>query len=261
MEGKQGNRRARELEAQKRNCQSCYFSRIIEKSLCCVKNPPALEDDTGAARWPIVKKTDICGYFRYADENPIEADGWPRNELPIYADRFGDYCKIPLTQGRSAKVDPGDYIWLAQFKWYCHKREYGCYAMRNGGGGTSGKKVLMHRQIMDTPAGLVCDHINRNGLDNRKANLRNCTKQENNLNQRSHRGSVSKYKGVYWKKDMRRWAASVQIDGRREHLGYFASEAEAAKAYDAAARKYHGEFAALNFAKGGEVRDPSLAAR
>jgi hypothetical protein len=52
-----------------------------------MKNPPAIDSETGKARWPIVGKDDICGYFRYADEQYIEADNWPRNDLPIYKDR------------------------------------------------------------------------------------------------------------------------------------------------------------------------------
>jgi hypothetical protein len=100
---------------------------------------------------------------------------------------------------------------------------------------------------MDTPGHLVCDHINRHGLDNRKKNLRNCTKGENNLNQGGERNSASKYKGVYWKKDTKKWAACIKKGGKRKHLGYFDDEAEAAKAYDDAARRLHGQFAGLNF--------------
>jgi hypothetical protein len=232
---------------EKRQCRQCYFSRPAADTLHCVNNPPALDSDTGQARWPIVRKDDICGCFRFAGENHIEADLRPGNELPIYKDCSGDYCRIPLTQGKFAKVDPEDYIWLSQFRWHCHKREHAYYAVRTHWQKRVSKKILMHRLIADTPGHLVCDHINRDGLDNRKQNLRNCTKQQNNLNQTGHRDSASRYKGVYWKKDMQKWAASIQIDARRRHLGYFEDETTAAKAYDKAAKRLHGDFAALNF--------------
>lgn len=232
--------------AGKRNCRDCYFSRLIADGLHCVKNPPALDYSTGEARWPAVMQNDVCGQFRYADENPIGGDHWPRNELPIYRDRFGDYCKIPLTRGQFAKVDPEDYIWLSQFRWHCSKQPHTSYAIRNAGEGAERKKVAMHREIMETPGHLVCDHINRNGLDNRKQNLRNCTKGENNLNQPAQRNSVSRYKGVYRRKNMKKWAACIKTKGKQKHLGYFEDEMEAAKAYDEAAKIYHGEFAKLN---------------
>ena len=236
-----------ERRLKKRSCVSCYFRRLISDRLHCVKNAPSIEEGTGCARWPVVAAGDICGQFRYTDEDPIEQDQWPRGQLPIYRDQFGDYCKIPLTRGEFAKVDPEDYIWLSQFRWYCNKRGHTSYAVRNAGVGGERRKVLMHREINMTPGHLVCDHINRNGLDNRKQNLRNCTKRENNLNQGGHRGSVSKYKGVYWKKREGRWAACIKSEGKKKHLGYFESEREAAKAYDRAVRKYHGEYALLNF--------------
>jgi len=74
----------------KRLCRSCYFSRLIADGLHCVKNPPAVNLDTGEARWPAVKQDDTCGQFRDADDNSIDSDHWPRNELPIYKDHFGD---------------------------------------------------------------------------------------------------------------------------------------------------------------------------
>ena len=107
----------------------------------------------------------------------------------------------------------------------------------------------MHRQILHPPGHLVVDHINHNGLDNRKANLRHATRVQNNRNRLiiKRKGASSKYKGVSWRKRKKRWHARIHVNGRYKFLGYFKEEINAAKAYDKAAKKYHKEFASLNF--------------
>ena len=231
----------------KSGCRHCYFSRPIADGLYCVKNPPVVDLDTGEARWPIVKDGDICGRFRLALENHIDTDPAPKNNLPIHTDHLGDYCKIPLTQGRFTKVDPDDYPWLSQFRWHRKANPNATYAVRTITIAGKSKRIFMHRLIMNTPAHLVCDHVNHDGLDNRKANLRNCTIRQNNANSRSARGASSKYKGVSWNKTRKKFAAYIKKDNKQLYLGLFENETEAAKAYDEAAKKYHAEFAALNF--------------
>ncbi|OHB55307.1 MAG: hypothetical protein A2173_08695 [Planctomycetes bacterium RBG_13_44_8b] len=105
----------------------------------------------------------------------------------------------------------------------------------------------MHNEIMQPQAGLIIDHKDHNGLNNSRANLRPATKAQNCWNRRKKPGCSSKYKGVCFNKALGKWAGSIRFEGRRSHLGYFVNEEEAARTYDAAARKYHGEFAALNF--------------
>ena len=106
----------------------------------------------------------------------------------------------------------------------------------------------MHHQIINIPKGMVCDHINRNGLDNRKANLRPATVSQNLCNRPKRKSKTrSNYKGLEWDKTQGMWKARIQYRGRKTYLGSFKSGIAAALAYDTAAKKYHKDFAILNF--------------
>ena len=100
---------------------------------------------------------------------------------------------------------------------------------------------------MDTPENLVCDHVNHEGLDNRIANLRNCTVEQNNANRRSARHASSRFLGVAWDRRRNKWVAYIKKDGKQKTLGLFDDEVEAARAHDSASRQLHGPFAHLNF--------------
>ena len=147
--------------------------------------------------------------------------------------------EIALTQGKFAIVDDEDFEDLAKFKWAYH----GGYAHRVFI--KDGKKTgeLMHRVIVNAPAGMDIDHVNRNPLDNRKCNLRVATRSQNNANKAQREGS---FKGACWRPIPRRWKAYIKVDHKQIHLGYFSNAVDAAKAYNAAALKYFGEFARLN---------------
>ena len=109
----------------------------------------------------------------------------------------------------------------------------------------------MHRLIMNSPTGFMVDHINHNGLDNRKKNLRIVTPQQNTWNARPFKDQgKSKYKGVSWEKKYKKWKANICIENKLKHIGYFDNEKEAAEAYDTAAKKHRGEYAFLNFGDG-----------
>lgn len=108
------------------------------------------------------------------------------------------------------------------------------------------KGFYFHREILGFPTGEI-DHKNGDGLDNRRENLRVCSRLENNRNQRkSKRPLTSKYKGVSWDKKSKKWLAHISIMNKCKYLGVFSDEWEAALAYNKAAEEKFGEFACLN---------------
>jgi len=158
--------------------------------------------------------------------------------------------EVPLSQGQVALVDDDDYKWLNKHKWHAlwAPSIRGFYARR----AQWDKKrkqyhfISMARVIMRARLGQQVDHISGGTLDNRKANLRLCTAAENSYNQKPVLGGSSRYKGVTWNIQHRKWHVRIGYEGRRVHLGYFVDEDDAASAYNRAAVKYFGEFARLN---------------
>ena len=153
-----------------------------------------------------------------------------------------DVRYIPLTRGLYALVDAKNYDWLCRHKWTVQATHAGKaqYAVR----GSHGRKIFMHREIMKTPPDMVVDHINRNGLDNREANMRNCTRLQN-LQNRYWKAGRSQYRGVSPQGD--KWMALVGYNGETIYVGLFEDEVEAARARDRKAYELAGEFAWLNF--------------
>lgn len=140
-------------------------------------------------------------------------------------------------------IDEDDYDVVSKFSWRINTQGYVCCV-------NLGKYMLMHRLILNILEDdkLIADHENHNKLDNRKNNIRICTKLENNKNIKKYTNKeyTSKYKGVYWQKDTSRWRAQIHYDGKRKSLGYYSIEEHAAIAYNSAAIELHGEFACLN---------------
>lgn len=153
---------------------------------------------------------------------------------------------IPLSQGKFAMVDDADFEAVNAFKWYAKaNRSSGWYAARNVGkpDGTRTTQKL-HQFLM--PGVSMIDHKDGDKLNYRRDNLRPCTLSQNQWNARKRRGT-SKFKGVTWFSPTRKWMARICFEGNPYSLGCFFSEIDAAKAYDAAARKFFGEFARPNF--------------
>jgi len=162
------------------------------------------------------------------------------------------FRRIPLTQGQYAIVDPEDYEPLNKYKWHAKKFKNTYYAARSKRiGKNKWRSIQMHREIINPPDHLLVDHINHNGLDNRKANLRTATYEQNCRNRiyANTKNSSSKYKGVTWHKHTKKWYVRIRHNNKRKTVGLFQNEIDAARAYDEAAKKYHKEFAVLNFNK------------
>jgi hypothetical protein len=153
---------------------------------------------------------------------------------------------IATVEGAIVVVDDADWPLLAMYDWRLDKDGYSRRQVRGVG------VEYMHRRITDAQKGEMVDHINGERLDNRRCNLRLCSPQQNPMNRgKSPDRWASPYRGVHraasWKDGSLRWQAQLQISGKRIHIGIYATDKEAAKAYDEFARRAYGEFARLNF--------------
>lgn len=160
--------------------------------------------------------------------------------------------EIELTRGKVAIVDAIDES-IATRRWSANRAgRNSCkfYAARHEGrGGGRGVTLLMHRAILGlTDPRIEVDHINGDGLDNRRANLRIATRSGNMRNTGRHLNNSSGFKGVHRLTGRSKWCARITVEsGRRLYIGYYESAEEAARAYDREARRFHGEFARVNF--------------
>lgn len=145
--------------------------------------------------------------------------------------------RIPLTCGKFAIVDDCDYDFISQWKWYAAKQPKTFYAARSVKFLGMKKTYWMHRLINKTPENKITDHINGNGLDNRRKNLRSVTHQENMINNKRHKTGSSKYRGVSWHSRSLTWIAQITVNGKNKWIGTFDTEYGAYKAYLAARAK------------------------
>lgn len=152
--------------------------------------------------------------------------------------------EIQLTRGLVALIDDEDYELVSQYNWHARRGNNTFYAtVKNS------IHIHMHRLILGLDKNdLEVDHIDGNGLNNQRSNLRKATSTQNKVNRpKVHIGSSSQYKGVCWDKNRNKWQANITVDYKLKYLGRFNSEEEAARAYDKAASELHGEYSILNF--------------
>jgi hypothetical protein len=157
-------------------------------------------------------------------------------------------ARVPLSQGLVALVDQADLQRvLAVGSWHVNRGGESVYAQHSSSLDGRTTHVSMHRFVLDAGPGQEVDHVNHDGLDNRRANLRLCGAAQNQANQPKAAGASSRFKGVTWRSGRRRWEASIKVAYRTRFLGRFGTEEAAARAYDAAAVEAFGTFAVLNF--------------
>jgi len=209
-----------------KRCDDCFFSVYLMAASRAVLGCKQKTNFVG--RYRVVELDDKCGNF-----------------YPSTVSKLGKVAvrRVPLTRGKFAVVDAEDYYRLIRYRWHAVFNSKTFYAARI----KAGKTIKMHREITGAPGHLVVDHIDRDGLNNCRGNLRVCSAVQNFRNTGSTAGASSKYKGVHWHKKKNKWAAAIQYNKKVYHLGYFEDQVDAAKAYDIKAGEYFGEFAYLNF--------------
>jgi hypothetical protein len=155
-------------------------------------------------------------------------------------------AELSLPSGPVALIDDEDWPLVKGYRWFAMPARRTIYVAATPYRDGRTTTVRLHRLLMAPGPGLWVDHINGDGLDNRRANLRAVTRGQNAINRRTGTNNTSGFKGVSWHPEMKRWRADISVGGKRRHLGTFARPEEAAAAYNAAALTAWGPLARLN---------------
>jgi hypothetical protein len=152
------------------------------------------------------------------------------------------FKRMPVGKGKVTLVDDDVYEWASKHKWFTNKDHNVWYVKRGGRqrDGIRKPNELLHRTITGAKPGEMVDHINGDGLDNRRCNLRVCSNSENQRNRGKPRNNTSGKKGVSWHASNKKWIAGIRVDGRLVHLGYYDDLEKAGEAYAKAAAAYYG---------------------
>ena len=160
----------------------------------------------------------------------------PKSQRPIRIE--GDTAFIQLTKGYTTAIDVADVALAEGRNWCSLIAPHTVYAQ----GKINNKTVFLHRLLLGFPSGLDVDHIDGDGLNNRRSNLREATRSQNLRNQRVSKDSASGLKGITWYPDRAKWGARIKVDGRRLWLGLYETPESAHAAYVAASAEHHAEF-------------------
>lgn len=153
----------------------------------------------------------------------------------------GDIAYVPLTKGYIATIDADDVHLVDGWNWYAKVANHTVYAVRSERRDGRMRAVYLHRVILNLTGPLDGDHIDCNGLNNRRCNLRSVTRSQNLCNRRATK-SEGRLRGASWHRQRGKWLARISVDGRQVCLGYFDTEQAAHEAYVSASALYHGEY-------------------
>lgn len=162
--------------------------------------------------------------------------------------RKGNMKQIQLSDDFFVLVDDEDYERISSWSWYLLKvkNSNNHYAVRHTPR-PNRRHIYMHREILNAPDGVEVDHVDGNGLNNTRKNLRLCTRSQNMMNRRASSSNISGFKGVSWDKSRNNYLSKIKVKGKTINLGRFVDPIDAATAYDRAAVKYFGSYAKTNF--------------
>jgi hypothetical protein len=157
----------------------------------------------------------------------------------------GNVAYVPLTRGYEAIIDAGDVHLVDGCNWCARLRLNTVYVQRTDCSGAKKRTVQLHRVLLSAPDEMQVDHINGDGLDNRRSNLRLATPSQNMYNQRPTSKNTSGFKGVSWENRHGKWRAQIAYKGNQRHLGYYSISEAAYQAYVDASSSLHGEFSRI----------------
>lgn len=154
----------------------------------------------------------------------------------------GNVAYVPLSKGYEAVIDAADAHLVQSFNWTANVNRHSVYGYCVVPGGSQ-KNIRLHRLIMAAPDGVMVDHVDGDGLNNRRSNLRLASHSENGRNSRTPATNVSGFKGVSWDRSRCKWQAHIRVNGKSKNLGRFDSAELAHAAYAQAASRFFGQFA------------------